>query len=101
MTHREQGAALCAGFVGPGAGSGKGGARSGWGTGPWACVVNDRDSEDWRKPGVDRIIRNATPRGGRGAIVVAFGRVEDVAAGRRARVRPDGGAAERGRRRVS
>ncbi|MEU9411537.1 glycosyltransferase [Streptomyces sp. NPDC048281] len=36
----------------------------------YITVVNDRDSEDWRKPGVDRIIRNATPEGGKGAIVL-------------------------------
>ncbi|MDF3297768.1 glycosyltransferase [Streptomyces tropicalis] len=36
----------------------------------YITVVNDTDSEDWRKPGVDRIIRNATPKGGRGAVVL-------------------------------
>ncbi|MGW3447901.1 bifunctional polysaccharide deacetylase/glycosyltransferase family 2 protein [Streptomyces sp. NPDC001076] len=36
----------------------------------YITVVNDRDSEDWRKPGVDRIVRNAVPDAGRGAIVL-------------------------------
>ncbi|WP_089106605.1 bifunctional polysaccharide deacetylase/glycosyltransferase family 2 protein [Streptomyces hyaluromycini] len=36
----------------------------------YITVVNDTDSEDWRKPGVDRIIRNATPDAGKGAIVL-------------------------------
>ncbi|MER5598669.1 polysaccharide deacetylase family protein, partial [Streptomyces sp. NPDC002265] len=36
----------------------------------YLTVVNDTDSEDWRKPGVDTIIRNATPKGGKGAIVL-------------------------------
>ncbi|MEU1165049.1 bifunctional polysaccharide deacetylase/glycosyltransferase family 2 protein [Streptomyces sp. NPDC005921] len=36
----------------------------------YITVVNDTDSEDWRKPGVGQIIRNATPRGGKGAIVL-------------------------------
>ncbi|POX49411.1 bi-functional transferase/deacetylase [Streptomyces sp. Ru71] len=36
----------------------------------YLTVVNDTDSEDWRRPGVDRIIRNATPKGGKGAIVL-------------------------------
>ncbi|WP_217545371.1 bifunctional polysaccharide deacetylase/glycosyltransferase family 2 protein [Streptomyces sp. GbtcB6] len=36
----------------------------------YITVVNDTDSEDWRKPGVDRIIRNATPGAGKGAIVL-------------------------------
>jgi cellulose synthase/poly-beta-1,6-N-acetylglucosamine synthase-like glycosyltransferase/peptidoglycan/xylan/chitin deacetylase (PgdA/CDA1 family) len=36
----------------------------------YITVVNDKDSEDWRKPGVDRIIRNATPVAGQGAIVL-------------------------------
>ncbi|GHH24653.1 glycosyltransferase [Streptomyces lanatus] len=36
----------------------------------YITVVNNTDSEDWRKPGVDRIIRNATPKGGKGAIVL-------------------------------
>ncbi|MFD8817153.1 bifunctional polysaccharide deacetylase/glycosyltransferase family 2 protein [Streptomyces sp. NPDC059627] len=36
----------------------------------YITVVNDRDSEDWRKPGVDRIVRNATPGAGKGAIVL-------------------------------
>ncbi|WP_340384627.1 glycosyltransferase [Streptomyces sp. SS7] len=36
----------------------------------YITVVNDTDSEDWRKPGVDEIIRRATPHGGKGAIVL-------------------------------
>ncbi|MFJ7078208.1 bifunctional polysaccharide deacetylase/glycosyltransferase family 2 protein [Streptomyces sp. NPDC098781] len=36
----------------------------------YITVVNDTDSEDWRKPGVDRIIRNSTPKSGEGAIVL-------------------------------
>ncbi|MGV9454946.1 glycosyltransferase [Streptomyces sp. NPDC003635] len=36
----------------------------------YITVVNNTDSEDWRKPGVDEIIRRATPKGGQGAIVL-------------------------------
>ncbi|MFF4830821.1 glycosyltransferase [Streptomyces sp. NPDC001315] len=36
----------------------------------YLTVVNDTDSEDWRRPGVDRIVRNATPHSGKGAIVL-------------------------------
>ncbi|KPH97903.1 polysaccharide deacetylase [Actinobacteria bacterium OK074] len=36
----------------------------------YLTVVNNTDSEDWRKPGVAQIIRNATPKGGKGAIVL-------------------------------
>jgi cellulose synthase/poly-beta-1,6-N-acetylglucosamine synthase-like glycosyltransferase/peptidoglycan/xylan/chitin deacetylase (PgdA/CDA1 family) len=36
----------------------------------YITVVNNTDSEDWRKPGVDEIIRRATPKGGDGAIVL-------------------------------
>ncbi|MGA5038531.1 bifunctional polysaccharide deacetylase/glycosyltransferase family 2 protein [Streptomyces capoamus] len=36
----------------------------------YLTVVDDTDSEDWRRPGVARIIRNATPHGGRGAVVL-------------------------------
>ncbi|MFI1353433.1 polysaccharide deacetylase family protein [Streptomyces sp. NPDC020898] len=36
----------------------------------YITVVNNTDSEDWRKPGVDAIIREATPKGGKGAIVL-------------------------------
>ncbi|MEU6589235.1 bifunctional polysaccharide deacetylase/glycosyltransferase family 2 protein [Streptomyces sp. NPDC046881] len=36
----------------------------------YLTVVDDTDSEDWRKPGVARIVRNATPHGGRGAVVL-------------------------------
>ncbi|MEW2252929.1 glycosyltransferase [Streptomyces sp. NPDC006975] len=36
----------------------------------YLTVVNDTDSEDWRRPGVDQIIRNATPKHGKGAIVL-------------------------------
>ncbi|MFC8516617.1 glycosyltransferase [Streptomyces sp. NPDC057257] len=40
------------------------------GTKGYLTVVNNTDSEDWRKPGVDEIIRRATPHGGKGAIVL-------------------------------
>ncbi|MES5823652.1 glycosyltransferase [Streptomyces sp. RG80] len=40
------------------------------GTRGYITVVNNTDSEDWRKPGVEEIIRNATPKGGKGAIVL-------------------------------
>ncbi|MFF2464687.1 glycosyltransferase [Streptomyces mirabilis] len=40
------------------------------GTRGYITVVNNTDSEDWQKPGVDRIIRNATPKDGKGAIVL-------------------------------
>lgn len=33
-------------------------------------VLNDLDSEDWRLPGVETILRHATPRGSSGAIVL-------------------------------
>ncbi|MET8690183.1 glycosyltransferase [Streptomyces sp. NPDC004732] len=36
----------------------------------YLTVVNDTDSEDWQRPGVDEIIRRATPRGGKGAVVL-------------------------------
>ncbi|MGC9536297.1 bifunctional polysaccharide deacetylase/glycosyltransferase family 2 protein [Streptomyces sp. UG1] len=36
----------------------------------YITIVNDTDSEDWRKPGVERIIRNSTPEPGKGAIVL-------------------------------
>ncbi len=36
----------------------------------YLTVVNNTDSEDWKRPGVDEIIRRATPRGGKGAIVL-------------------------------
>ncbi|MFI8089948.1 glycosyltransferase [Streptomyces sp. NPDC086080] len=36
----------------------------------YITVVNTHDSEDWRKPGVDEIIRRATPKGGEGGIVL-------------------------------
>ncbi|MGW5328834.1 glycosyltransferase [Streptomyces sp. NPDC004014] len=36
----------------------------------YLTVVNDTDSEDWRRPGVEEIIRKATPEGGKGAIVL-------------------------------
>ncbi|EFF91321.1 group 2 family glycosyl transferase, partial [Streptomyces sp. e14] len=32
----------------------------------YITVVNTADSEDWQKPGIARIIRNATPKGGEG-----------------------------------
>ncbi|MGW6921182.1 glycosyltransferase [Streptomyces sp. NPDC054950] len=36
----------------------------------YLTVVNNTDSEDWKKPGVEEIIRRATPKGGKGAIVL-------------------------------
>ncbi|MEU1851890.1 bifunctional polysaccharide deacetylase/glycosyltransferase family 2 protein [Streptomyces sp. NPDC019990] len=36
----------------------------------YITVVNNTDSEDWRRPGVAEIIRNATPKDGEGAIVL-------------------------------
>ncbi|MFF3496582.1 glycosyltransferase [Streptomyces sp. NPDC002795] len=36
----------------------------------YITVVNNTDSEDWKRPGVDEIIRRATPKGGEGAIVL-------------------------------
>ncbi|MFE0132006.1 glycosyltransferase [Streptomyces sp. NPDC059037] len=36
----------------------------------YLTVVNDTDSEDWKRPGVDEIIRRATPKGGKGAVVL-------------------------------
>ncbi|MEU6539342.1 glycosyltransferase [Streptomyces sp. NPDC047000] len=36
----------------------------------YITVLNNTDSEDWRKPGVDEIIRRATPQHGKGAIVL-------------------------------
>jgi cellulose synthase/poly-beta-1,6-N-acetylglucosamine synthase-like glycosyltransferase/peptidoglycan/xylan/chitin deacetylase (PgdA/CDA1 family) len=36
----------------------------------YLTVLNNTDSEDWKKPGVDEIIRRATPKNGEGAIVL-------------------------------
>ncbi|NMO50297.1 glycosyltransferase [Actinoplanes sp. TBRC 11911] len=36
----------------------------------YLVVVNDLDSEDWQRPGVDQIIRNATPTGDNSAIIL-------------------------------
>ncbi|WP_330354545.1 glycosyltransferase [Streptomyces chartreusis] len=36
----------------------------------YITVVNDTDSEDWRKPGVEEIVRNSMPKSGKGAIVL-------------------------------
>ena len=36
----------------------------------YTTVLDDVDSEDWRRPGVDRIVRNATPKGDGGAVVL-------------------------------
>ena len=36
----------------------------------YVSVFTDTDSEDWEKPGVPAIIRNATPANGRGAVVL-------------------------------
>jgi len=36
----------------------------------YVTVLNDLDSRDWARPGVDAIVRNATPEGQNGAIVL-------------------------------
>ncbi|GIF01777.1 polysaccharide deacetylase family protein [Paractinoplanes rishiriensis] len=36
----------------------------------YRTVLNDLDSEDWRRPGVETILRHSTPRDGSGAIVL-------------------------------
>ncbi|MEW1924338.1 glycosyltransferase [Streptomyces sp. NPDC088360] len=36
----------------------------------YLTVVNNTDSEDWKRPGVAEIIRRATPKDGKGAIVL-------------------------------
>ncbi|MEF9904245.1 glycosyltransferase [Streptomyces sp. P9-A2] len=36
----------------------------------YITVVNNTDSEDWKRPGVGEIIRRATPKNGEGAIVL-------------------------------
>ncbi|MDQ7910948.1 glycosyltransferase [Phytohabitans sp. ZYX-F-186] len=36
----------------------------------YLVVVNDRDSNDWARPGVDAIVRDATPPGDSGAVVL-------------------------------
>ncbi|PWR07735.1 glycosyl transferase [Micromonospora sicca] len=36
----------------------------------YLTVVNDLDSEDWARPGVDAIVRNMTPADGAGAVVL-------------------------------
>ncbi|MEV0784756.1 glycosyltransferase [Streptomyces sp. NPDC050423] len=36
----------------------------------YLTVVNNTDSEDWKRPGVRTIIKNATPKYGKGAIVL-------------------------------
>ncbi|MFF0107917.1 polysaccharide deacetylase family protein [Streptomyces hirsutus] len=36
----------------------------------YITVVNNTDSEDWQRPGVDEIIRRAAPKNGEGAIVL-------------------------------
>jgi cellulose synthase/poly-beta-1,6-N-acetylglucosamine synthase-like glycosyltransferase/peptidoglycan/xylan/chitin deacetylase (PgdA/CDA1 family) len=36
----------------------------------YLTVLNDVDSRDWERPGVDAIVRNATPEGGAGAVVL-------------------------------
>jgi cellulose synthase/poly-beta-1,6-N-acetylglucosamine synthase-like glycosyltransferase/peptidoglycan/xylan/chitin deacetylase (PgdA/CDA1 family) len=47
-------------------------------------VFSDTDSRDWARPGVDKIVENATPPGGRGAVVLLHDaggdRAETVAA---------------------
>ncbi|SDT76238.1 bifunctional polysaccharide deacetylase/glycosyltransferase family 2 protein [Actinoplanes derwentensis] len=36
----------------------------------YLVVVNDTDSEDWKRPGVEKIIQNATPAGDRSAVML-------------------------------
>ncbi|WP_221357419.1 glycosyltransferase [Streptomyces beigongshangae] len=36
----------------------------------YITVVNNTDSQDWRRPGVEQIIRNAMPKDGKGAVVL-------------------------------
>jgi cellulose synthase/poly-beta-1,6-N-acetylglucosamine synthase-like glycosyltransferase len=36
----------------------------------YVIVLSDLDGEDWRRPGADAIVRNATPRGSSGGIVL-------------------------------
>jgi cellulose synthase/poly-beta-1,6-N-acetylglucosamine synthase-like glycosyltransferase/peptidoglycan/xylan/chitin deacetylase (PgdA/CDA1 family) len=36
----------------------------------YITIVNNTDSEDWQRPGVDEIIRRSMPKGGKGAIVL-------------------------------
>ncbi|MEV0897944.1 bifunctional polysaccharide deacetylase/glycosyltransferase family 2 protein [Actinoplanes sp. NPDC049802] len=36
----------------------------------YLVVVNDKDSEDWQRPGIEKIISNATPDGDQSAIVL-------------------------------
>ena len=36
----------------------------------YVTVLDDLDSEDWTRPGADRIVRNATPHGDDGAVVL-------------------------------
>jgi cellulose synthase/poly-beta-1,6-N-acetylglucosamine synthase-like glycosyltransferase/peptidoglycan/xylan/chitin deacetylase (PgdA/CDA1 family) len=36
----------------------------------YLVVLTDRDSEDWRRPGVEKIVQAATPRNGAGAVVM-------------------------------
>ncbi|WP_156726707.1 bifunctional polysaccharide deacetylase/glycosyltransferase family 2 protein [Streptomyces apocyni] len=36
----------------------------------YITVVNNTDSEDWKRPGVDEIIKRATPTDGKGALVL-------------------------------
>ncbi|MFE5088849.1 bifunctional polysaccharide deacetylase/glycosyltransferase family 2 protein [Streptomyces sp. NPDC056638] len=36
----------------------------------YLTVVNNTDSEDWKRPGVPAIIERATPKGGRGAVIL-------------------------------
>lgn len=44
-------------------------ARTAAGQG-YLVALADRDTEDWRRPGVERIVRAATPRNGAGAVVM-------------------------------
>ncbi|MCW2608165.1 MAG: bi-functional transferase/deacetylase [Frankiales bacterium] len=50
----------------------------------YVVALSDRDAEDWRTPGVQQIVRNASPQGDAGAVVLLHdgggSRVETVAA---------------------
>jgi cellulose synthase/poly-beta-1,6-N-acetylglucosamine synthase-like glycosyltransferase/peptidoglycan/xylan/chitin deacetylase (PgdA/CDA1 family) len=36
----------------------------------YVTVLADLDSRDWERPGMEEIVRNATPKGGRGALIL-------------------------------
>jgi cellulose synthase/poly-beta-1,6-N-acetylglucosamine synthase-like glycosyltransferase/peptidoglycan/xylan/chitin deacetylase (PgdA/CDA1 family) len=61
----------------------------------YVIALSDYDGEDWRRPGVDEIVRNATPPKGRGGVILLHDgggdRSETVAALRRLVPRLRGG----------